>query len=97
MGEILGYPICCVEAYVNGRKPGMSTARVRGVVYLADRSDEDRRRVDAEISEMLGRPWSSSGRFQYVPCEACVGSPGYRTYDEHLEEIVAANLGLVWT
>lgn len=92
VGRILGYPPCCVEAFVTG-----GTARSRGVVCGPDRSCEDLRRTEIEVGEVIGHEWENDASFCYVPCEACVGSVGYRTYDEHFTMAMIALRVLVKT
>ncbi len=93
MGEILGYPSCCIRAFVSDL--GSSQAGTKGVIHGPDRSPLDVERIEHEISKMLGYRWTTSNEFRYDPCDAHVGSPGYHDCEGNLAEVGAANLGLV--
>jgi hypothetical protein len=78
MGKIYDYPTCCVEAFVSSRE--VDQAQRRGIVYRPDRSPEEVARLDAELGRLFGFPHEGSPKNQYVPCEACIGSPGWRPF-----------------
>ncbi len=89
IGEILGYPACCVEAFVSD--PGdKNKALRRGLIVLPNRSPENAARVSEQISELLGRSWKTSGRAQYVPCRSCMGSAGWHSFDIAYPSLVRA-------
>ncbi len=78
MGEIYGYPACCVEAFVTNK--GIAQAQMRGIVYRPDRSPSEVERINAELGRLFGFPHEGSTKNQYVPCEACIGSEGWRPF-----------------
>ncbi len=86
LGQILGYPICCVEAFV--ADTSNYKAKRRGLVVLPDRSPDDIMRVELEASLMLGRLYTTGNHRQYVPCAACVGSEGWISWRDRELEII---------
>lgn len=77
IGRILGYPSCCVEAWIADRTE--SSIR-RGSIVERYRSDKEMKEINQQVSQVLGRPWASStNRKLYVPCPAC-----RRAYDERI-------------
>lgn len=71
MGAILGYPPCCVAAWVGA--PTDAAVR-RGSVSETRRAPEESARLDKEITALLGRTWTGASRDpykRYVPCSRC--------------------------
>jgi hypothetical protein len=87
IGRILGFPSCCVEAFVADVPHGIPSGAERGVVIERDRTVEEMRALAQRVSELLGRPWPTGGfdplledmRKAYVPCPAHVGSEGWQS------------------
>lgn len=71
VGRILGYPECCVEAWVAGP---LNAAQARGAVTERLRSREEAAELDREVTALLGRPFrgcSAHPHKRYVPCPSC--------------------------
>ena len=74
VGKLLGYPECCVEAYISDIEQGAFPGNMRGNVCLGQRTTEEAARLDAEVSTLIGRPWalvSTDLKKSYVPCDGC--------------------------
>ena len=72
MGLILGYPQCCIEAWVS--TPGAYHTLQRGAVAFRKRTPEEISDLQKKISNLLGRPWrglEGASRILYVPCLQC--------------------------
>lgn len=76
IGALLGFPSCCVEAWVRGETAAMS----HGSILVRERTPEEADAINAEVSAMLGREWTGAGAMQYVPCPAHVGAPGWAAF-----------------
>lgn len=80
IGRILGYPECCVEAWIadGDRLPN------RGVMVERLRTPSEAIALAGQVSDLLGRTWprppappTHDLRKAYVPCPAHVGAPGW--------------------
>ena len=72
IGRILGFPECCVLAWVDDPEPGQALRR--GSITERRRTPAECARLDAQVSALLGRPWDGcrpDPYVKYVPCEAC--------------------------
>lgn len=70
IGIILGFPACCVEAWVADND---NAAIRRGAIHVRGRSP-----IEARIlSDALGLPLDGVQSMQYVPCENCIGQSGW--------------------
>lgn len=81
IGRILGFPSCCVEAWIAGLGSDPPQGVDRGCIMERYREPAEGVRLDAAVSSLLGRPWSActrDPRKAYVPCAAHVGAPGWR-------------------
>jgi len=69
LGKLLGFPECCIEAWIADPLPGQGIRR--GYIHLGSRSLEEARCLNAQISAILGRKWRTDGEIRYVPCSSC--------------------------
>lgn len=83
IGAILGFPACCVEAWV--ANPSGAALR-RGTVIGPPRSNAERERMRAEACKVSGKPSFPVGYAgEYVPCEAHMHGAGWMSYMSDIE------------
>lgn len=70
VGRILGYPPCCIEAWVTDPEGGQATRR--GARYGRPRTPDEAEECNRLVTELLGYDWDWAERIpHWVPCEAC--------------------------
>jgi hypothetical protein len=74
MGMILGFPQCCVEAWVRDHtNAAIPSGELRGCITERKRSVEEIALLNKQISGMLGREWKIQHPYKlYVPCASCM-------------------------
>ena len=90
IGRILGYPACCVAEWVAECGSGDCAVR-RGTLTVRRRPPAEVRRVEEEVSALLGWRWSmlSDTRKRWVPCTACAATARQLTSAPKCEMISA--------
>lgn len=72
IGSLLGFPTCCVEAWIVDRRNGFNAAYFRGVMFGQKRTQLEQREIRQQISDLLGRDFPMIDRYpRYVPCPEC--------------------------
>lgn len=80
LGRILGYPECCIDAFLEGPE---QAARHRGTIFVRYRTPEERETLKIQariIAGFEGLPDEVFREVEYVPCEAHIGSSGWRAW-----------------
>jgi hypothetical protein len=79
IGLLLGYPECCVEAFVADRVTEVHSAIERGTIAEHFRSDEEIARLIA--AGVPPRVLDGDTFKRWVPCERHVGAAGWEAFE----------------
>jgi hypothetical protein len=91
IGLALGYPPCCVEAWITTTPQGKPIAMIRGSVTLGPRLTRPEGLPDGWSPDLLtSDPW-----IKFVPCRNCIGRPGWIGW-EHTDPERAREADRIW-
>lgn len=93
IGNLLGFPECCVDAWVEGLHQPTALLAETGLVVARERTPVEARILDTMISRLIGFPeWSgcsSDPRVAWVACEDC-----WRSLDPTVSELTKGEIRL---
>jgi hypothetical protein len=81
IGQILGFPECCVEEWVSYR--GIGQAIERGSIDRGPRPEDEKRRLRRELVEVVTRKHADSilaGTHLFVSCTDHMSDPSWRPW-----------------
>lgn len=83
IGAILGFPACCVEAFIADRLAGEPAAVKRGTVFEPNaRTPEQVADCNMQISGLLAKDDKTAGAHRlYVPCKDHMHTPNWSPWD----------------
>jgi hypothetical protein len=85
LGRILGFPECCIDRWLEAPE---RAAVERGTIFVGPRDPRDapsllnqiRILAGYDVDDILARAPGMFSAKEYVPCEGCMGQPGWRPW-----------------